>query len=315
VTGRGAFDLLQTALARDVEFVTPEQCLSSLMLNDSGRVVDLVTAHLIEDGFWLETSFGRCAGTAAHLAALQADGHGSAATVRDRRSDLSGVLIEGPAAAQIVETCIDPDLGGLPFMGVQPVSWQGRPITVSRSGFTGEFGYKLFAGPADVEELWTATADARAAGFDALEIAMLEVRQPILHRELMAGMSALQAGYNWLIDITKTEFQGRDAVVKEFESGLTSRMIGWAAPAGTVASPGAEITISDQKVGSVVFARPSPGRGDVLGLALIDLDLAAAGITMQVHTPSGKAVSATTLAAPYVYPTSWTNRDAAASRE
>jgi glycine cleavage system aminomethyltransferase T len=214
VTGPGAFDLLQVALARDVEFVTPEQCLMSLVLGSGGEVVDLITVYLNDGGFWLETSFGRCAVTAAHLASLQAAGHGTAAVVH--RADLGGVLIEGPTAASLVEACIDPELGSIPFLGVLPLSWRGRPVTAARSGFTGEFGYKMFAAPADVADIWAALEDARPAGFDALESAMLEVRQPLLHRETASGISALQAGYNWLIDITKDDFHGREAVLKEF---------------------------------------------------------------------------------------------------
>lgn len=311
VTGPGAFDLLQTALARDIEFVTPEQCLTSLVLNPAGDVVDLVTIYLVEEGFWVESAFGRTTMLATHLASLRAEGHGGDAVLTDRGADLGIVLLEGPAAARLVESCIEEELGSIPFLGVAAVSWRSTPLTVARSGFTGEFGYKLVAAPADLRTLWTALAEAEPAGFDALECAMLEVRQPLPHRELATGVTALQAGYNWLIDITKDDFCGRVAVVKEFEAGLTSRAIGWSAPAGCLARPGAPVTIGGERVGSVVFARPSYGRGDVLGLALIDADLAAAGVNLTVECAEGP-VAARTLAAPYVYPTSWTTRDTAA---
>jgi glycine cleavage system aminomethyltransferase T len=71
------------------------------------------------------------------------------------------------------------------------------------------------------------------------------------------------------------------------------------------------VAIGGERIGQVVFARPSYGRADVLGLALVDADLAAAGIDVQLATADG-VVNARTLAAPYVYPTSWTAQEAAA---
>jgi aminomethyltransferase len=310
VTGPGTLDLLQAALARDVEFVTPEQSLMSLILGAGGEVIDLVTAYLIDDGFWLETSAGRCGATARHLASLQAMGHGADAVVRDRRSDLQCVLIEGPAAPGIVEASIEPELGGIRYGAVLPLSWRGRPVVVSRTGFTGEFGYKIFAGPADLDAVRSVLADVPAAGTGTLETAMLEVRQPVLDRETATGLTALQAGYHWLIDITKDDFCGRAAIVEEFEAGLSSRLIGFTMPGGEVPIPSAELTIGGERVGHVVVATPSPGRGEVLGLALVDIQVAAAAIEMRLD-----AFTLTTLAAPYVYPASWSSRESGTVRD
>jgi glycine cleavage system aminomethyltransferase T len=303
VTGAGALSLLQAALARDAEFVTPEQSLMSLLLSSSGAVTDLVTVYMMDDGFWLETSFGRCESTARHLAALQAMGHGTDVVVRDRRADLQCLLVEGPAAPGIVEAGIASELGAIPYGAVLPISVRGRPVVASRTGFTGEFGYKFFASPADLDVVRSALADVPTAGLGTLQTAMLEVRQPVLDWETATGVTALQAGYQWLIDITKEAFCGRSHIVKEFEAGLSSRVIGFAADGAMVPPAGAGLAVSSDRVGHVVTAVASPGRGDVLGLALVDIDIAAAGIEMSVGE-----MTVTTLAAPYVYPVSWSSR-------
>jgi aminomethyltransferase len=314
VTGPGALSLLQAALARDVEFVTPEQSLMSLILGPGGAVTDLVTVYLVDDGFWLETAFGRCAETARQLAALQSLGHGTDAVVRDRHGDLGCLLVEGPSAPGIVGTAIAADLDAIAYGATLPLSVRGRPVIASRTGFTGEFGYKFFAAPADLETVRSALADVPEAGLDTLRSAMLEVRQPVLDWETALGATPLQAGYQWLIDITKDEFCGRESIVKEFEAGLSSRMIGFATDGPAVDSPaadrvspvpaaGTELTVGGERVGRVVTAIPSPGRGDVLGLALVDIEVAAAGIEMRAG-----GLTVMTLAAPYVFPVSWSSR-------
>jgi aminomethyltransferase len=300
VTGPGAFDLVQAALARDVQFVTPEQSLVSLLLGPHGDVVDLVTVYLIGDGFWLETSPGRGTAVLSHLSALLAASRGAEAVLTDRREDLDCLLVEGPAAPGLVASGIAAELSAIPYGSVLPVTVDGRPVIAARSGHTGEFGYKFFGPPDDLRAVRSALAPVTGAGLGTLRTAMLEVRQPVLDWEAVSGVTALQAGYQWLIDITKDDFCGKPAVVAEFEAGLRSRVIGIAVPGAATPRAGAELTVDGDRAGHVVTALRSPGRGDVLGLALIDLDVAAAGVELQAGE-----LTVTTLAAPYVYPASW----------
>lgn len=307
ITGDDAFDLLQAALARDLEFVTPEQSLLSAVLDDEGRALDIVTVYLTDDGFRLETSLGRAPRTIAHLEKLRADGHGPGATITDLHDVETIVLVEGLRAAEVVERAIDPELGTLPFGGTTMVGWNGGELPVSRTGFTGEYGYKFFVPRADAATLWAALDAAVPAGLAALETAMLEVRQPLLHRESADGATALEAGFNWLIDITKEGFHGQDAVTAEFDAGPRVLPIGWAVPADQlpadqVPATGAEVSVGGELVGQVLWAVRSPGRGDILGLARIRSELAAAGLRLDV---AGLDRPVTTLAAPYLTPSSW----------
>jgi glycine cleavage system aminomethyltransferase T len=304
VNGGDAYDLLQTALARDLEFVTPEQSLISLLMDEDGKAIDLVTAYYAEEGFRLETSTGSGPATAAHLAALAAS-NGYDAEVSLINDQLTMILIEGPEAAKVIEETIDPDLGALPLSGLMQVEFQGADLIVSRSGFTGEYGYKLFVPTSAIEAVWAAI-DIPAAGQTALEAAMFEVRQPVLHLE-NTGASALESGYSWLIDITKETFVGRDAVQSAFDAGVRSTVIGFKAPEATAApAAGAPIEIGGVNIGKVVMSLFSPGRQEYIGLAQVRGDLAAPSLDVTIG--GDDAVAATTLAAPYFLPISWKTR-------
>ncbi len=309
ISGGDAYDLLQTALARDLEFVTPEQSLSSLVLNDEGTAVDLVTAYYSDEGFRLETSFGRARATAAHLAKLaEQTGQDAQVSVDE---DTTMILIEGPNAAKILEEMIDPDLGALPLAGIMEVEFAGAQILVSRSGFTGEYGYKLFVSKADAEQVWNAI-DLPAAGIGALEAAMFEVRQPVLHREDTQGGSALENGYGWLIDITKESFTGQEAVQSAYDEGTRTNVIGFTAPTASADfAAGTPISIGGVEIGKVVHSVYSPGRKEYIGLAKVRGDLVAPKLSITIGSTDGadgEAVAGTTLAAPYYLPVSWRTR-------
>lgn len=304
VSGADAYDLLQGALARDLEFVTPEQSLISLLLRENGQALDVVTAYHAEDGYRLETSIGNGPKTAAHLTALR-DASGLDAEISLRNDDLTLILIEGPQAATTLEDTIDPDLGALPLSGLMEIEFSGAELIVSRTGFTGEYGYKVFVRTADIVAVWEAFSGITSAGIGALEAAMFEVRQPVLHRESSDNGSALANGYSWLIDITKEEFHGREAVISAFEGGIRSDVVGFAAPGATEApAVGAEVSIGGESVGTVVHSVFSPGRKEWIGLARLRPELVAPHIEVSVGH-NGDSVSATTLAAPYFIPQSW----------
>jgi glycine cleavage system aminomethyltransferase T len=307
VTGPDAFDLLQFVLSRDLEFVTPEQSLISLILDDTGRPLDVVTAYHVDDGYRLETAIGRGPDTLGHLTARR-DERGFDAELELRGSDVTTFLVEGPRAAAVLEETVEPDLGALPLSGLMEVEFAGAHLIVSRSGFTGEYGYKLFVPAPHAPAAWDALGAITPVGLGALEIAMLEVRQPVLHREIDGESDALEAGYSWLMDITKEEFHGRDAVESAFEAGTRSRVIGWAAPSLSEPVPaGTAVTIAGERIGTVVHSVFSPGRKELIGLARLRPDLVAPGI--DVTLGSGESpVAAQTIAAPYVIPESWKDR-------
>lgn len=306
VMGDDAMPFLQEVLARDVEFLTPEQSMLSLLLDDNGSPIDLVTVYGQEGGLLLETSFGRGDATAKYLMDVLPTG----VELVDMGADRVVIGVEGPYAWKVVGSVVDEDFTALPFESVVEAEWEGSPLLFARNGFTGEYGYKLVTGIETAGRLWEAlTQQAVPAGYEVLETAMLEVRQPILHREVQPGDSALAAGLNWLIDATKEHFRGRDAVMREFEAGPAERTIGFRRD-GAPPAAGSPVRVGDTEVGRVVHAVHSPGVGACVGLARVQSDFAAAGLDFTVDAGDDGSSSlhdraVRTLSAPYVIPASW----------
>ncbi|MFI6392349.1 aminomethyltransferase family protein [Nonomuraea sp. NPDC050547] len=295
VTGAEAIDFAQRVLARDVEYLTSERCMMSLVLDESGQVVDQVLAFGREDGILLESSAGAGARLLEHLRT-----HNDEGVEITERDDLTVLGLEGPYAWGVVGRLIDGELAALPFESVVDTTWNDSEIIFARTGFTGEYGYQMLVPKAAVGELWTQSLEhAQAAGQDALELAMLEVRQPIPRHEVTGGANVIEIGANWLVDVTKDAFVGKDAVLEAFESGAGRRTVGFVGGEG-VPTPGTRVYAGGEDVGEVVHAVHSVGLGTTLGLVRVDADLAAAGLEFTV---AGSDV--TTLTSPYIVPKSW----------
>jgi glycine cleavage system aminomethyltransferase T len=296
ITGAAAIDFAQRVLARDVEFLTAERCMTSLVLAEDGTAVDQVVVWGREDGLLLESSVGAGSRLLAHLTACAQDD----VEITDRTEEFALFGLEGPYAWGIVGRLIDGELAALPFESVVDTQWDGVDLVFARTGVTGEYGYKMLVPRAAAESLWAKAVDQTVpAGQEAIELAMLEVRQPVLRYESASATDILEMGIGWLVDITKEDFIGRDAVLAAFGEPAVRRTIGFST-AGEVPAAGTSVTVDGEAIGEVVHAVRSVGLGATLGLARVPADLAAAGLRFTV----GDA-EVTTLNSPYVTPKSW----------
>lgn len=297
ITG-DALIFLQSMLTRDLEYLTPDKSLTSLLLDNDGLAVDAVTIYAFDDFVLLETGFCSLEKT---LDALRS-GDTSNVTITPMNHELTVIGIEGPYAWGVVGRVVSSVVTALPFESVLEIAWQDHDIVFARSGYTAEYGYKFICSHEASRALWAALAEATVpAGFDALEAAMLEVRQPVLHLELVDTREVLTTGLNWLVDITKQSYLGREALMQKVENGTSELTIGFSAPSDANLSIGSPVLIEGQQVGRVAAFAPSPGVDGFVGLIRIRADLASAGLLLRLE--GGAELK--TLASPYVVPGSW----------
>jgi glycine cleavage system aminomethyltransferase T len=294
-------DFLGDMLARDVQYLTSEQCTTSLVLDDEGIPVDIVTLYGLEDGALIETSFGRGTATLEHLQARAGD----SVEVRPLWGEQTVVGIEGPYAWGLVGRLIDQEFTALPYESTLETQWNGHDILFARCGFTGEYGYKVIASHEAAATFWeTARQDAAAAGQVALETAMLEVRQPLLHRELGSGDDILTCGWNWLVDLSKDEYLGREALDRAIAAGAAAETVGFRLAAASAPAAGAAVYAGDVPVGRVVHSVWSPAIDEWVGLARIEPTLTAAGLDLAIDG-GDEWCAIRTASSPYVIPASW----------
>jgi aminomethyltransferase len=181
VTGPGAADLLQHCFTNDLDAcvgpakkpLSPGRCVYGAFLNDQGHTIDDAIVFFVEaDSYMVVVNAGMGSAIAKHL-----DNHRgrSDATVADLSDQLGKMDIQGPAAARILGTLLaEPDsvLSGMPYFSFKghydnraaladAVRLDdGTPILLSRTGYTGEFGFEIFLAPDKTQYLWERLLDA-----------------------------------------------------------------------------------------------------------------------------------------------------------
>ena len=292
---------LNDVLARDVTYLVPERSMTSLMLDDDGGAVDVVTIHRLENGVIVESSFGNGDRTREHLRRVLDESAGGL-TLTDLGEERTTIGIEGPYSWAEIGEVLDQELTALPYESIVGTEWNGTPMLFARSGFTGEYGYKVIVDNDHANEVWERLAQSvPQVGQDALEVAMLEIRQPILAREWTTGSDVVTCGLNWLVDLSKEAFRGREAVMEL--TSVARRTVGFRSDSDI--KEGTTLELDGTPIGEVVFTAQSPGLGCHIGLLRIDASLAASGLEISASTPQGETFDLRTVSSPYVVPTSW----------
>jgi len=226
VEGPGAGELLDYALAGRISAMRSGKAKYSLVLSEEGGIVDdVIVYRLAEERFLVVANAGNRDAVAAALSERSAAfaqtraGHAEA-TVDDVTDAYALVAVQGPAAQQIVQATdrlseVTPPLDELGYYAWSSAVFDGEPVLIARTGYTGEDGFELLVPTAAVGALWDALRAAGEphglvpAGLAARDTLRLEAGMPLYGHELGLDVVPAQAGLGRVVAADKEDFVGK----------------------------------------------------------------------------------------------------------
>ncbi|WP_022886727.1 glycine cleavage system aminomethyltransferase GcvT [Glaciibacter superstes] len=221
VSGPDAGAFLDYALAGKISTIDLWQAKYSLLLNEAGGIIDdLVVYRLRESEFLVVANAGNrfAAADALTNRAARFD-----VTVDDQSDDYALIAVQGPAARAIAQatsgiTDLGSPLDELKYYRATDAVFNGVPLLIARTGYTGEDGFELYLGTDAATALWNALTTAGAAhdlvpaGLASRDTLRLEAGMPLYGHELNATLFPAQAGLGRVVNLAKeTDFIGRAA--------------------------------------------------------------------------------------------------------
>jgi aminomethyltransferase len=227
VAGPGAAAFVNSCLTADLDKIVPGQAQYTLCCAEDGGVIDDVFSYLVSpDEVFLMPN----AANAAAVIGLLAGAAGEHITVTDHHEDYAVIAVQGPRSADVLQALDLPtDLDYVSFVDAE---FDGRPVRVCRTGYTGEHGYELIPSWSNAAAVWDALAETARqlsgmpAGLGARDTLRTEMGYPLHGQDLSREISPLQAGSSWAVGWKKPAFWGRDALMAEKERGPVRRLQG-----------------------------------------------------------------------------------------
>jgi aminomethyltransferase len=278
VRGPGAAAFVDACLTNALARIAPGRAQYSLCCDDaSGGVVDDLIVYLRGDDDVLLVPNAANAGEVAQRLAAAAP---AGVRVTDEHEDHGVLAVQGPRADAVLEALgLPAELG---YMSFADTTWQGVPLTVCRTGYTGERGYELLP-PADAAgAVWDAVLERVRAegglpcGLGARDTLRTEMGYPLHGHELSLSITPVQARTGWAVGWSKPAFWGRDALVAERERGPERLLWGLLALERGVPREGLPVLDGPggQQVGTATSGTFSPTLRQGIGLALLQRSVA-----------------------------------------
>jgi aminomethyltransferase len=229
IYGPQAAELVNRIFTRDLQRCAVGQVMYTPWCDDDGKVIDDGTvARLAAERF-------RITAADPSLVWFQDCGYRMEAEVEDVSERLAAIAIQGPNAREILKRVLTGiDLDGLKYYRLAHGLSGERPVTVTRTGYTGDLGYELWVAPEDAEVLWDRLVVAGRgygllpAGMAALDLARIEAGLLLIEVDYKSSRKALipahnsspfELGLGWAVDLEKPGFIGRQALLVERQRG------------------------------------------------------------------------------------------------
>lgn len=275
VSGPGTGSFLQGMLTNDILKIGPRRCQYTLLCNPSGGIIDdliVGRGESEEDPWWLVVN---AANRERDLEWLREHAPGGV-EIRDRTEETALLALQGPAAASLLLT------EGLDLETLRSFTWceaelAGMPLTVSRTGYTGEDGFELTVAAGRAAGLWDALCERGAVpcGLAARDVCRLEAALRLYGSDMDDGTDPFEVGLGWVVKLDKGRFEGSDALRERRRRGSRRKMIGLLGSRRVIPRHGQALSRNGAGVGFVTSGTFSFSLERGVGLALVEADAAS----------------------------------------
>lgn len=300
VTGPDAESLLQYALTRNVRKLAVGQVVYTAMCYEHGGMIDDGTLFRLGDnnfrwiggvdysGIWLRE---------------QAEKLGLKAWIRSSTDQLHNIAVQGPKSREILREVIwtppaQPtleELGWFRFTIGRIGGFDGAPVVVSRTGYTGELGYEIFCHPKDALTVFDAVWQAGEPhglmpfGLQALDMVRIEAGLVFAGYEFCDQTDPFEAGIGFTVALKgkNEDFIGREALVRRSEHPQR-KLVGLEMEGDELVGHGDCVHVGRAQIGVITSATRSPILKKTIALARVDVAHSEVGTQVEVGKLDGQ---------------------------
>ena len=287
VEGPGALPFLQRTTANNVaKLVDGQAQYSALPLPNGAPVDDVIVYRRAADRYLLVVNAGNIE---KDFRWLQEQGP-QGLELKNRSDAYALIALQGPRAQEILQPLTTLDLGALKYYHFADVEVDSHPVTVSRTGYTGEDGFEIFVSPAQVEAFWKRLLEAGGekglvpAGLGARDTLRLEARMCLYGQDMDETTSLIEAGLGWIVslDEAKGDFPGRAVLAEQKKNGPPRKLVGFEVTGRGIARHGYPVLVHDERVGEVTSGTYAPFLQKNIGLCYVPANRAAVGTELAI---------------------------------
>ena len=305
VRGADAIVFVNRLVSNDAAKLVDGQAQYSAITTPEGTVIDdLLVYRFAEDHLLLVVNAGTTEKDWDWISSHRGDEN---VELHNVSADYCQIAVQGPDALSILQQLTTVPLDEIKYYHFNEDKVDGVEAIVSRTGYTGEDGFEVYAAAEKGEQLWNKILEAGnfgahdgilPCGLAARNTLRLEAGMCLYGHEIDETTTLLEANLGWICKLNKGEFIGRERLQKQKEEGIKRKLIGFEVTDRGIARDGQEVLIDGRCVGRVTSGSPAPFLKKNIGMAYVPTEFANEGRAIEIDV-RGRLVGAHAVPLPF----------------
>ena len=235
IEGPDAQILLDRLVTRNIAICKVNQVMYTPWCDEHGKVIDDGTVQRLSENKFRITS------AEPNFEWIESNSTGMDVIIKDDSYSTAALALQGPNSRAILNTISSKSLDNLKFFWMMDTTFENIPVTISRTGYTGDLGYEIWMDPNDALSVWDLLIDKgktfgiTPTGLHALDIARIEAGLILLDVDYISTRHALiesrksspyELGLGWAVKLKKKKFIGKAPLHKELDNGSNWSFVG-----------------------------------------------------------------------------------------
>jgi len=305
VRGTDAIAFVNRLTSNDATKLMDGQAQYSALTTPAGTVIDdLVVYRFAADHLLLVVNAGTTEKDWDWITSHRGD---ESVELRNMSADYCQIALQGPDALSILQQLTTVPLGEIKYYHFTEDEVDGVRAIVSRTGYTGEDGFEVYAAADKAEQLWHKILETGKygeeygvlpCGLAARNTLRLEAGMCLYGHELDETTTLLEANLGWITKLNKGEFIGREPLARQKEEGVRRKLVGFETTGRGIARDGQDVLIDGRRVSQVTSGSPAPFLQKNIGMAYIPVESAGVGGALEIDV-RGRLVGAQIVPLPF----------------
>lgn len=303
VEGPDAIAFVDSITTNDVTKLIDGQAHYSCLTNEAGGVVDdLLVYRFGPERLLLVVNAGTTVKDWEWISGRKKE---EDVMLRNASAEYCQIAIQGPKAEGILQKLTDTELASIEYYHFTEGKVDGVDAIISRTGYTGEDGFEVYAPAERAVDLWNRLLEVGRddglvpCGLAARNTLRLESAMSLYGHELSDEITPLEANLGWITKTDKeSDFPGRVKLVRLRSEGTAKKLVGFEMTEPGIARDGFDVYVDGERVGLVTSGSPAPFLKKNIGLAFVPAEFANAGQEIKIDI-RGKQVAAKVVPTPF----------------
>ena len=271
ISGPSAEEFIQLVTINDISKLKNGKAQYNVMCNEDGGIIDDVIIYKKSNEYMMVVNSSNIDKNFQWLESVMIQD----VNLKNKSMDYGLIAIQGPYSRKILQPLINKDLLNLRFYHfIDEVDIVGSKTLISRTGYTGELGYEIYASPGSIKKIWEKLIEEGSrygllpSGLGCRDTLRLEMNYLLYGNDINQKTNPIEAGLGWITKFDKGDFIGKESIMQN-KDNINKRIFCFYMLDKSIPRRGCEIIYNNKSIGNVTSGTMSPTIKKGIGMGYI----------------------------------------------